>query len=54
VHAVTLSGPTSAARLAAFDEAFLMLAGICCVAVACAWQLKGPPLGDPATAQSRA
>jgi EmrB/QacA subfamily drug resistance transporter len=54
VHAVTLSGPTSAARLAAFDEAFLMLAGICCVAVVCAWQLKGPPLGDPAPAQSSA
>ncbi len=50
-HAVTLSGPTSAGRLAAFNESFLMLAAICAVAMVCAWQLKGPPLGDPVTPQ---
>ena len=45
-HGATLAGPTSAQRLAAFDESFLMLAGICAVAMLCAWQLKGPPQGD--------
>jgi hypothetical protein len=45
-HGATLAGPTSAARLAAFNESFLMLAGICAVAMLSAWQLKGPPQGD--------
>jgi len=45
-HGATLAGPTSATRLAAFNESFLMLAGICAVAMLSAWQLKGPPQGD--------
>jgi EmrB/QacA subfamily drug resistance transporter len=31
---------TSAARLAAFDEVFLMLAGLCALAICAAWQLR--------------
>ena len=46
VHGATLTGPTSPQRLAAFDESFLMLAGVCAIAMLLAWQLKGPPLGD--------
>ncbi len=34
---------TSPARLAAFDEAFLMLAGICALAMLAAWQLRDGP-----------
>lgn len=45
-HGATLAGPTSAERLAAFDESFLMLAAICAIAMLLAWQLKGPPQGD--------
>jgi EmrB/QacA subfamily drug resistance transporter len=44
--ALTRAG-TSPARLAAFNESFLMLAAICGLAVIAAWQLKEPPLGDP-------
>jgi EmrB/QacA subfamily drug resistance transporter len=33
---------TSAARLAAFDEVFLMLAGLCALALVAAWQLRAP------------
>lgn len=32
---------TSAARLAAFDESFLMLASLCALAVVAAWRLRG-------------
>ena len=46
VHGVTLAGPTGAARLAAFNESFFMLAAICTIAMLSAWQLKGPPQGD--------
>jgi EmrB/QacA subfamily drug resistance transporter len=46
VHGATLTGATSPERLAAFDESFLMLAGICAVAMLLAWQLKGGPQGD--------
>jgi EmrB/QacA subfamily drug resistance transporter len=46
VHGATLAGPTGVARLAAFNESFLMLAAICVVAMLSAWQLKGPPQGD--------
>ncbi|MDB5860688.1 MAG: drug resistance transporter, EmrB/QacA subfamily [Ramlibacter sp.] len=46
-HGASLSGKTSAARLAAFDDSFLMLAAICAVAVLAAWQLRGGPQGDP-------
>jgi hypothetical protein len=34
---------TSAGRLAAFNEAFLMLAGLCALAMVCAWQLRDEP-----------
>jgi EmrB/QacA subfamily drug resistance transporter len=47
LHGAALTGPTSPARLAAFDDSFLMLAGICAVAMIAAWQLRGPPQGDP-------
>ncbi|HSV54204.1 MAG TPA: MFS transporter [Burkholderiaceae bacterium] len=33
---------TSPARLAAFDESFLMLAGLCALALVAAWQLREP------------
>jgi hypothetical protein len=47
VHGATLFGPTSPARLVAFNESFLLLAAICFAAVIAAWQLRSPPLGDP-------
>jgi EmrB/QacA subfamily drug resistance transporter len=34
---------TSLARLAAFNETFLLLAGVCALAVLAAWQLRDPP-----------
>jgi hypothetical protein len=34
---------TSPARLAAFDETFLMLAGVCALALLAAWQLRERP-----------
>ena len=41
VHGDNLSNPvSSAARLAAFDEVFAMLAALCAVAIFAAWQLK--------------
>jgi hypothetical protein len=47
-HGDKLTDPvTTPARLAAFNESFLMLAAICGLAVIAAWQLKEPPLGDP-------
>jgi hypothetical protein len=43
-HGDNLSRATSgAARLAAFNESFLMLAGLCLVALLAAWQLREPP-----------
>jgi hypothetical protein len=33
------------ARLAAFDETFLMLAAVCAVALVAAWQLRHRPAG---------
>lgn len=33
---------SSAARLAAFNESFLMLAALCCLALLAAWQLREP------------
>jgi len=33
---------TSPARLAAFDEVFAMLAGLCALAICAAWQLRRP------------
>jgi EmrB/QacA subfamily drug resistance transporter len=45
--ALTRAG-TSPARLAAFNESFLMLAAICAVAVVAAWQLREAPEPAPA------
>ena len=43
-HGDALSNPqTSPARLAAFNEAFLMLAAVCAVAILAAWQLRDAP-----------
>jgi hypothetical protein len=42
-HGDSLANPTSsAARLAAFDEVFLMLAALCAIAICAAWQLRQP------------
>lgn len=46
-RAATLAGPTSPERMAAFGDAFLLLAATCAVATVMAWQLRGPPQGDP-------
>ncbi|MDP3139194.1 MAG: MFS transporter, partial [Burkholderiaceae bacterium] len=49
-HGDSLTNPaTSPARLAAFNESFLMLAGLCALAVVAAWQLRAPatPAGSP-------
>jgi hypothetical protein len=44
VHGDALTNPgTSVARLAAFNESFLLLAAICGLAVIAAWQLRDPP-----------
>lgn len=43
-HGDALTRPgTSVARLAAFNESFLLLAAICAVAMVAAWQLRGTP-----------
>ena len=43
VHGDSLANPvTSAARLAAFDEVFCMLAAVCALAIVAAWQLRAP------------
>lgn len=43
-HGDSLTNPvTSAARLAAFDETFLFLAGLCALAMLAAWQLRDVP-----------
>ena len=39
---------TSAARLDAFDEVFMMLAALCALAMVAAWQLRVPPVVDAA------
>ncbi|MGJ7495134.1 MFS transporter [Variovorax sp. RT4R15] len=42
-HGDSLANPlTSAARLAAFNEVFLMLAALCAIAICAAWQLRQP------------
>ena len=44
VHGDSLAtAATSAARIAAFGETFLMLAGLCLLALIAAWQLRGAP-----------
>ncbi len=43
-HGDSLANPMSSpARLAAFDEVFAMLAGLCALAVCAAWQLRQGP-----------
>ncbi|MBV5296127.1 MAG: MFS transporter [Curvibacter lanceolatus] len=43
-HGDSLSNPvTSAARVAAFDEVFMLLAALCLLAMAAAWQLREAP-----------
>jgi hypothetical protein len=43
-HGDSLANPqTSPARLAAFDESFLLLAAVCGLAILAAWQLRDPP-----------
>ncbi len=47
-HGATLVGTAaSASRSAAFAETFLMLTGLCLVALAAAWQLREPEPGRP-------
>jgi EmrB/QacA subfamily drug resistance transporter len=47
-HGDTLArATTSAARLAAFNESFLLLAAVCGLATVAAWQLRDSPAGDP-------
>jgi len=42
-HGDSLTRPdSSAARLAAFDETFVMLAGVCALAMLAAWQMRAP------------
>ena len=50
-HGDSLINPvSSAARLAAFNEVFAMLAGLCAIAIGAAWQLRqsaaAPPAGE--------
>ncbi|HQX61622.1 MAG TPA: MFS transporter, partial [Burkholderiaceae bacterium] len=48
VHGDSLSTVASSpARLAAFNESFLMLAGLCLLALLAAWQLRAPPAASP-------
>ncbi|MGZ5272407.1 MAG: MFS transporter, partial [Ramlibacter sp.] len=43
-HGDSLANPqTSPARLAAFNEAFFLLAALCALAIVAAWQLRGAP-----------
>jgi EmrB/QacA subfamily drug resistance transporter len=43
-HGDSLTNPvSSAARLAAFDEVFVMLAGLCAIAMLAAWRLREKP-----------
>lgn len=45
VHGDSLSNPVSSpARLAAFNESFMMLSALCALAMLAAWQLRVPPL----------
>lgn len=48
VHGDSLArGETSPARLAAFDETFVMLAGVCALAMLAAWRMRSTPRGQP-------
>jgi len=47
-HGDALTNPvTSAARLAAFHESFLMLATLCALAMLASWQLREKPQASP-------
>ena len=47
-HGDSLTNPASSpARLAAFNESFFMLAGLCALALVAAWRLR-PPAPRPA------
>ena len=47
-HGDSLSAATSsAARITAFGETFLMLSGLCLLALVAAWQLREGPRGSP-------
>ncbi len=49
VHGDSLTAPgTSAARLAAFNDAFFFLAALCCLAMIAAWQLRPQRAKDAA------
>jgi EmrB/QacA subfamily drug resistance transporter len=49
-HGDSLANPaTSPARLAAFNEVFLILAALCGLALCAAWQLRTPPDAAPPT-----
>ncbi len=46
-HGDSLANPmSSVARLAAFNESFLMLAALCALAMVAAWQLRDGPVGN--------
>jgi predicted MFS family arabinose efflux permease len=48
LHGDTLgNAATSAARLAAFDDVFLMLAAVCALALLAAWQIREPRMPHP-------
>ncbi len=49
-HGDSLTNPaTSPARLAAFNESFFMLAGLCAIALIAAWRLRDPAPTTPTT-----
>lgn len=51
VHGDSLVNPVSSpARLAAFNESFMMLAALCALAMLAAWQLRVPPAAKEKTA----
>ncbi|WP_225782304.1 DHA2 family efflux MFS transporter permease subunit [Xenophilus sp. Marseille-Q4582] len=51
-HGDSLTNPlSSAARLAAFNEVFLVLAALCLLALCAAWQLREPARADAAPAK---
>ena len=48
VHGDSLTNAqTSVARLAAFDEVFLLLGAVCALAIVAAWRLRGDTLSQP-------
>ena len=51
-HGDSLDRATSAARLAAFNEVFLMLAALCAIALLAAWQLRDSPSFTPTSTEA--